>query len=110
MQKMPVRMQILKIGPKIAVLELRVHTLVKIFLPHEIDVNSHFCLKKHLPRRLLKDQERRSRHVNFSWKPGLTPPGAHKFFYFLAKWSNLNISFENLKNLLETDTIIKLNH
>ena len=25
-------------------------------------------------------------------------PGAHKFSYFFAKWSNLNISFENLKN------------
>ena len=76
----------------------------KNFFPHEIDINSHFCLKNPSYRRLLKDQERRSRHVNFFWKPGLRPPGAHKFSYFLAKWSNLNISFENLKNLLETDT------
>ena len=106
MPKMAVRMQLMNFVRKIAVLELRVHTLVKIFFSPEIDINSHFCLKKHLPGRLLKDQEPCSRHVNFFWKPGLRPPGAHKFSYFLAKWSNLNISFENLKNLLETDTKI----
>ena len=97
MPKMPVRMQLCHFVRKIAVLELRVHTLVKIFLPHEMDVNSYFCLKKQLPGRLLKDQERFSRHVNFYWQPGLTLPGVHKFSYFFAKCHNLNISFEKLK-------------
>ena len=95
-------MQLWHFFRKIAVLELSVHTLVKIFLPHEMDVNSYFCLKKHLPRRLLKDQETISRHVNFYWQPGLLPPGVHKFSYFFAKWSNLKYLFRNI----ETDTKI----
>ena len=75
--------------------------LVKIFLPHEMDINGHFCLKNDCLGWLVKIQDPFFRHVKISWVAGVDPPGVSKFSCFHGKYASFNISFD----IIETDTM-----